>query len=189
MQISLALSRSLQSWPVRTRHSERRTLMAAVDGTSLLSLVADLQDRKQYQELNWAGTFGDYLDLVTRNPRVTRSAFQRIYDMIMSYGTEEFIDAKKRLIRYKFFADPSIDEADAIYGLEIPLMRLVSFFRSAAEGYGTERRVLLLHGPVGSSKSTIVRRLKKGLELYSRTEDRKSTRLNSSHANISYAVF
>ncbi|HZB95268.1 MAG TPA: serine protein kinase [Herpetosiphonaceae bacterium] len=145
--------------------------MATLDGTSLLTLVADLQDRKQYQELNWTGSFGDYLELIARNPHVTRSAFQRIYDMIMSYGTEEFIDAKKKLIRYKFFADPSIDEADAIYGLEIPLMRLVSFFRSAAEGYGTERRVLLLHGPVGSSKSTIVRRLKKGLEFYSRTDE------------------
>ncbi len=145
--------------------------MAVLDGSTLLSLVADLQDRKQYQELNWTGTFSDYLELVARNPRVTRSAFQRIYDMVMSYGTEEFIDAKKKLIRYRFFADPSIDEADAIYGLEIPLMRLVSFFRSAAEGYGTERRVLLLHGPVGSSKSTIVRRLKKGMEQYSRTEE------------------
>ncbi len=30
--------------------------------------------------------------------------------------------------------------------------------QGAAQGYGTERRVLLLHGPVGSSKSTIARR-------------------------------
>ncbi len=145
--------------------------MASLNGASLLSLVAELQDRKQYQELNWSGSFADYLELVAQHPRITRTAFQRIYDMIMSYGAEEFIDAKKKLVRYKFFTDPSIDEADAIYGLEIPLMRLVSFFRSASEGYGTERRVLLLHGPVGSSKSTIVRRLKKGLEMYSRTEE------------------
>lgn len=145
--------------------------MAAIEGVSLMDLVADLQDRKQYQDLNWSGSFSEYLDLLVHDPKITRSAFQRIYDMIMSYGTEDFIDAKKRLIRYKFFADPSIDEADAIYGLEIPLMRLVSFFRSAAEGYGTERRVLLLHGPVGSSKSTIVRRLKKGLEQYSHTSE------------------
>jgi serine protein kinase len=48
-------------------------------------------------------------------------------------------------------------------------MQLVSFLRSAAEGYGTDRRILLLHGPVGSSKSTIARLLKKGLESYSRT--------------------
>lgn len=146
-------------------------MATATNGASLMSLVSELQDRKQYQELNWTGTFADYLDIVARNPRVTRTAFQRIYDMIMAYGAEDFIDAKKKLTRYKFFADPSIDEADAIYGLEVPLMRLVNFFRSAAEGYGTERRVLLLHGPVGSSKSTIVRRLKKGLEQYSRSEN------------------
>ncbi len=29
-------------------------------------------------------------------------------------------------------------------------MQLVDFFKSAAQGYGTEQRVLLLHGPVGS---------------------------------------
>ena len=49
-----------------------------------------------------------------------------------------------------------------VYGLDKPLMRLVAHLKSAAYGYGTERRVLLLHGPVGSAKSTIVRLLKKG---------------------------
>ncbi len=145
--------------------------MTTLSGTSLLQFVNELQDRKQFQQLNWTGTFGEYLDTVAHNPRVTRNAFQRIYDMIMSYGTEEFIDAKKRLIRYKFFSDDSFDGDDAIFGLEIPLMRLVNFFKGAAQGYGTEKRVLLLHGPVGSSKSTIVRRLKKGLEHYSRSDD------------------
>ena len=140
-------------------------------GASLLQLVSELQDRKKFQELNWTGSFSEYLDVVGQNPRVTRNAFQRIYDMIMSYGAEEFIDAKKRLIRYKFFSDMSFDQNDAIFGLEIPLMRLVNFFKAAAQGYGTEKRVLLLHGPVGSSKSTIVRRLKKGLEHYSRTDN------------------
>ncbi|HWQ11303.1 MAG TPA: serine protein kinase [Roseiflexaceae bacterium] len=144
--------------------------MTTTAGASLLQLVSELQDRKKFQDLNWTGTFAEYLEIVARDPRVTRNAFQRIYDMIMAYGTEEFIDAKKRLIRYKFFSDPSFDEGDAVYGLEIPLMRLVNFFKAAAQGYGTEKRVLLLHGPVGSSKSTIVRRLKRGLEHYSRTE-------------------
>ncbi|MCS6879781.1 MAG: serine protein kinase [Oscillochloridaceae bacterium] len=145
--------------------------MTTVTGASLMQLLSEIQDRQQFQQLNWRGTFADYLDMVARNPKVTRNAFQRIYDMIMSYGTEEFIDAKKRLIRYKFFADASFDGDDAIFGLEIPLMRLVNFFKGAAKGYGTEKRVLLLHGPVGSSKSTIVRRLKKGLEHYSKTEE------------------
>jgi serine protein kinase len=144
--------------------------MSTQVGASLLQLVTEMQDRKTFQELNWTGSFGDYLELMSETPHVTRNAFQRIYDMIMSYGSEEFIDAKKRLVRYKFFSDMSFDEDDTIFGLEIPLMRLVNFFKAAAQGYGTEKRVLLLHGPVGSSKSTIVRRLKKGLEHYSRTD-------------------
>jgi serine protein kinase len=144
--------------------------MSVHDGATLLRMVGELQDQKQFQELNWNGSFRDYLDLVAMNPRAARNAFERIYDMIMEYGTEEFMDAKKRLIRYKFFSDRSFDHEDAIFGLEISLMRLVNFFKAAAHGYGTDRRVLLLHGPVGSSKSTIVRRLKKGLELYSRTD-------------------
>ncbi|RYZ77049.1 MAG: serine protein kinase, partial [Proteobacteria bacterium] len=42
--------------------------------------------------------------------------------------------------------------------------------RAASLGYGTEKRVILLHGPVGSAKSTICRMLKKGLEAYSKGE-------------------
>jgi len=52
----------------------------------------------------------------------------------------------------------------------VPLMKLVHFFKSAAFGYGTEKRVLLLHGPVGSAKSTIARLLKKGGEVGKRLD-------------------
>jgi serine protein kinase len=55
--------------------------------------------------------------------------------------------------------------------LDIHLSKMVDIFKAAAQRYGTERRVLLLHGPVGSSKSTIARLLKKGLEEYSKTPD------------------
>src|SRR5437763_17153214 len=90
--------------------------------------------------------------------------------MILSYGTETITHFKQEITRYKFFSDPIDKGQDAIYGLERPLMQLVDFFKSAAQGYGTEKRILLLHGPVGSSKSTIARLLKKGLEGYSRSE-------------------
>lgn len=125
--------------------------LSAKDGFSLLRLVGELQDQKCFQELNWSGSFQDYLDIVAKNPRVTRNAYQRIYDMVMEYGLDEFEDAKKRLTRYCFFGDSSFDGDDTIFGLEISLMRLVNFFKAAAKGYGTEKRVLLLHGPVGSS--------------------------------------
>jgi serine protein kinase len=136
--------------------------------SELITKLASYQDRDQYVEQNWEGTFADYLEVVRKTPGIARNSFQRIYDMILSYGREEYIDAKKKLVHYFFFDDPDNDGADAIYGLDIPLMKLVNVFKSAAYGYGTEKRVILLHGPVGSSKSTIARLLKKGLENYSR---------------------
>lgn len=145
--------------------------MTTLNGALLLQFVGEIQDRQQFRDLHWTGPFESYLDLVAQNPKITRNAFQRVYDMIVSHGTEEFIDAKKRLFLYKFFSDDSLGRDDAIFGLEITLMRLVNFFKSAAQGYGTEKRVLLLHGPVGSAKSTIVRRIKRGLEKYTRTPE------------------
>ena len=136
-----------------------------------MSKIAALQDFKQYADLNWEGNFEDYLQIAKENPKVVRSAFQRLYDMILAYGREEYIDAKKKLVRYTFFRDEQHDGRDAIYGLDIPLMKLVNILRSAAHGYGPERRVILLHGPVGSSKSTIARLLKQGLEEYSRSAE------------------
>src|SRR5215472_14452327 len=145
--------------------------MTTVAQGSWVERIAKLQDSKQYAELHWEGSFEDYLTLVRQNPRVTRTAFQRIYDMILSHGKTEYIDNKKRLIRYHFFHDEQFGGRDAVYGLDVPLMKLVNVFKSAAQGYGTERRVILLHGPVGSSKSTIVRLLKKGIEDYSKSPE------------------
>ncbi|MEQ8278969.1 MAG: serine protein kinase [Deltaproteobacteria bacterium] len=133
--------------------------------------IGALQDIQQYKELHWEGSFDDYLAIVREKPGVVRSAYQRVYDMIESYGREEYIDSRKKLVRYPFFRDEANGGKDAVYGLDIPLMRLVNVFKSAAQGYGTEKRVLLLHGPVGSAKSTIARVLKKGLEAYSRTAE------------------
>ncbi len=131
--------------------------------------IGKMQNIEEYRHLHWEGSFDEYLELVQKRPAVCRSAFQRCYDMILSYGREEYIDSRKRLIRYPFFRDEQNKGADAVFGLDIPLMRLVNVVKSAAYGYGTEKRVILLHGPVGSSKSTIARLLKRGLERYSRT--------------------
>ncbi|MGM0556190.1 MAG: PrkA family serine protein kinase [Myxococcota bacterium] len=136
---------------------------------SLLHQLGSHQDVEEYQHLHWEGSLEDYLDLIREDPNIVRTAYQRLYDMVLSYGTEEYIDNKKKIVKYKFFDDPINDGKDAIYGLDIPLMRLVNVFKSAAMQYGTEKRIILLHGPVGSSKSTIVRLLKRGLEDYART--------------------
>jgi serine protein kinase len=139
--------------------------------SSMVQRIAAMQDYKLYRELHWEGSFEEYLQIVRERPQVTRNAYQRLYDMIVSHGTEEYIDNKKKLVRYNFFKDDQNGGGNAIFGLDIPLMRLVHVLRAAAEGYGPEKRVILLHGPVGSSKSTIARLLKQGAEQYSRTSE------------------
>ena len=126
---------------------------------------------KHYAELNWTGTFEQYLNMVLERPAIARTAFQRMYDMVIEKGYSEYVDVKKQMVHYRFFDDEDNDGKDAVFGLDVPLMKLVHFFKSAAFGYGTEKRVLLLHSPVGSAKSTIARLLKKGIERYSRTEE------------------
>jgi serine protein kinase len=140
-------------------------------GISIISLVAERQDLDQFRKKTWIGSFEEYLDVVHADPRVTRNAFERVYDMVMSYGTRSIDRGRDKVVHYKFFDDPDHDGADAVFGLEGPLGELVNALGSAARGYGIEKRVLLLHGPVGSSKSTIVRLLKKGLERYSGQDD------------------
>src|SRR5947209_5391234 len=143
------------------------------NATAILDSLRTQIDVTDFRKLHWEGSFADYLNIVLDTPGVTRTAYQRLYDMILGHGTEDVYENKEKLTRFKFFTEFASRHADGIYGLDRSLMQLVNTFKSAALGYGTERRVILLHGPVGSAKSTIARLLKRGLEEYSRSDTGK----------------
>jgi serine protein kinase len=142
-----------------------------VSSIDIHKFIEENFSKQDFSHLNWEGSMQDYVDLVLKNPYIARNAFQRVHDMIMSFGTSTYTEYKKEITRYHFFDDPLNNGKDAIFGTDVHLMKFVNFFKSAARGYGTEKRVLLLHGPVGSAKSSISRLLKKGLEHYSRTDE------------------
>lgn len=123
-------------------------------------------NRDQFRALNEEMSFSEYVELCYKNPRLIRNSWQMIYDMIVEKGSRPVVEYRKTYQHYDFFDDPEIP----IIGLTPTKDALVKFIKGAAGGYGTEKRILLLHGPVGSSKSTICRRLKRGLEQYSRTD-------------------
>lgn len=133
----------------------------------ILQKLSSKFDKEKFKKLNEEMSFSDYLDLVYENPKLARTAYQYLYDMITSKGVSKVERYRKTYIRYKFFDNSETP----IFGLDETLHQLVQFFKGAAGGYGPERRVLLLHGPVGSSKSTILRCIKKGLEKYSLTDE------------------
>ena len=122
-------------------------------GKNILNALRQQLNLGDYRKKHWEGTFEDYLNIVHEHPEVTRIAYQRLYDMILSHGTEEMYDQKEKAIRYNFFTKFAAQQGDAIYGLDRQIHNLVNTFMSAAKGYGTEKRVLLLHGPVGDPRA------------------------------------
>jgi serine protein kinase len=117
--------------------------------------------RSEEKKLAWEGTFKEYFSQVTQNPKFAQLSHGRVYDMIMYNGVDERDDGTPR---YKFFTEE-------IYGLDRTLDQLVSYFHSAAKRLDVRKRIVLLMGPVGGGKSTIVAMLKRGMEQYSRTND------------------
>jgi len=126
-----------------------------------MDLIKKLEEfRAQEQALAWEGTFADYFDVVKQHPEVAQLSHARIFDMIMSAGVGIGTGGAPT---YHFFDGE-------IYGLEKPLQQVVEYFNSAAQRLEVRKRILLLMGPVGGGKSTIVSMLKRGLEAYTRDE-------------------
>jgi serine protein kinase len=125
------------------------------------------QDRTERQKLEWQGTFLQYLELVKQRPQLADLAHRRMYDMMAGPGVTELdLEADPRAKRV--FGDETVKIynffADEFFGLERTLEKIVRYFHSAAMGGEEARQVLYLMGPVGSGKSSLVERLKRGLE-------------------------
>lgn len=133
---------------------------------SLLKKALENFNRDKFRILNEEMSFSEYVELCKKNPKLVRNSWQMIYDMIIEKGSYEVVEYRNNYQHYNFFDDAEIP----IVGLTSTKDALVKFIKGAAGGYGTEKRIMLLHGPVGSSKSTICRLLKRGLEKYSRTD-------------------
>ncbi len=117
--------------------------------------------REEERQLQWEGSFADYLEIVKERPEVAQTAHSRVYNMIKHAGIAER-DGKKM---YEFFGEE-------IFGLEDAIEKLVEeYLHPAAKRLDVRKRILLLMGPVSGGKSTVVTMLKRGLERYSRTNE------------------
>ncbi|MDT7689268.1 MAG: serine protein kinase [Acidobacteriota bacterium] len=139
--------------------------MQEQDGKGKFDISARLEAlRQEHAALAWEGSFRDYFELVTQNPRLAQLSHARINDMIHAAGVDKLNEGTRdEIARYKFFASE-------LFGIEEPIARIVEYFKSAAQRLEVRKRILLLMGPVGGGKSTIVTMLKRGLEEWTRTE-------------------
>ena len=139
--------------------------MQEQDSSKKFNISERLEDvRRQDEALCWEGTFRDYFEVVTQNPRIAQLSHARINDMIHVAGIERLNEGTHReIISYNFFAPE-------LFGIEEPVAKLVEYFKSAAQRLEVRKRILLLMGPVGGGKSTIVSMLKRGLEEWTKID-------------------
>jgi serine protein kinase len=137
--------------------------MAEQENTMSLTELLEAH-RRERERLVWEGTFREYFELVTANPRLAALSHARICDMILAEGTEKIAEGTRdEVTRYNFFSAE-------LFGIEESIAKIVEYFKSAAQRLEVRKRILLLMGPVGGGKSTIVTLLKRGLEDWTRAE-------------------
>jgi len=135
--------------------------MAEQENTMSLTEMLEAH-RRERERLVWEGTFREYFELVTANSRLASLSHARICDMILAAGTEKIAEGTRdELTRYNFFSSE-------LFGIEESIAKIVEYFKSAAQRLEVRKRILLLMGPVGGGKSTIVTLLKRGLEDWAR---------------------
>lgn len=138
--------------------------------TSLKELsFSDLikKDRETEGKKRFEGTFLDYLAVVQGNPKVAQLAHARLYETITAPGFRELSSEENPRLKkshrnekikiYKFFEDE-------FFGMEKVIAKIVRYFHSAAMKGEESRQVLFLVGPVGAGKSSLMEKLKGGLE-------------------------
>ncbi len=122
------------------------------------------QSRKRSRVQQETLSFDEYVQEVKENPQLAETAHQRVYRMIVTEGFEpaEEDDEPKS---YNFFSEE-------LYGIDDVIETMVEdYFKAAARNMDVRKRMLLLMGPPGGGKSTMVNLLKEGLENFSLTEE------------------
>lgn len=135
---------------------------------------------KRFQKGRRVLSFSEYLDLLGTDPvRYARDASRYVRDAFDHYGTVKVDEPWGTYTRWKLF-DLAFDAAQSHHALigqehvQEEIYRSVSNFVRE----GRPNRLVLLHGPNGSAKSTIVGCILRGLEHYSTLDEGALYRFN-----------
>ncbi|MGE3545613.1 MAG: serine protein kinase PrkA, partial [Kofleriaceae bacterium] len=116
-------------------------------------------------------SFSEYLTLVVGQPlRQLRSATQYIVDCFEHYGSTTVKYPWGEVRRFTLFDAPWASGEDRLFGQEHVQNAVYRVLRSFVQD-GRPNKLILLHGPNGSAKSTFIRCLGRGLEHYSTLDE------------------
>ena len=137
--------------------------------------LARLLDRTNEETDQSVLSFDQYIELVAREPWVTRDSPQLLHDVLLSSGVEHSIVPGKPVIhQYKFFEDADLVGKNVVFGQQRAKENLVEKMDNASRGAEASKRLWILLGPPGSAKSRSMDGIKTALNTYSRSEQGKT---------------
>jgi len=147
--------------------------------TSEINAVAETVE-KRFQKGRRVLAFSEYLDLFASDPvRFARDASRYLRDCFEHYGSVEVEQPWGKFTRWKLF-DLAWDPLMAPHALIGQEQVQEEIYRSVSNFVreGRPNRLVLLHGPNGSAKSTIVACMMRALENYSTLDQGMLYRFN-----------
>jgi serine protein kinase len=102
--------------------------------------------------------FEAYVDQVRKDRRLARLSHELIYDSIVDAGVSIDLRGQRHYDLWK----------DELFGADSAITQVVEYFAASARRLEVRKRILLLIGPPGCGKSTLVNTIKEGLEQYTR---------------------
>jgi serine protein kinase len=120
-------------------------------------------------------SFEDYLNLIKKEPWVTRNSVQILHDMLLSCGVEHsIVPGKPVKHRYKFFEQTKFVGNCIVFGQQKAKENLVEKIDNASRGGEASKRLWILLGPPGSAKSRSMDAIKGALKKYSQSDAGKN---------------
>ncbi len=146
-------------------------------GSDILSIL-DQHVRKEFESHRRAMSFDQYLMLLGEQPkRQLRSSAMYLVDMMDHFGKTPVnegitVEGKEKSAIYHFhlFDSPIEGIVQRLVGHEDVQTKIYRTLKSFIR-QGASNKLLLLHGPNGSAKTTLVRALMGGMERYSQLDE------------------
>lgn len=148
------------------------------EGSNFINKLSD-EYQKNFKDQKVILSFDEYIDLVKKNPRRhIRNASSYLVDMIDHFGKRK-LDKKNHsdFPRFKIF-DIGTERNGPIIGGEAAQGTIYHILNSFVHQGGASSKLIMLHGPNGSAKSSTVEALAQGMQSYSETDEGAVYRFN-----------
>lgn len=148
-----------------------------LNGSELIRNLS-LTAKEKFESRRTVMSFADYLQEVERNPaQHLRHSAQYFADMISHFGTYSVAAPTGEVQRLRIFDAPFDGGEHQVLGQERVQNEILRYILNFVRA-GRSDRLILLHGPNGSAKTSLLRMLARASEVYSQHDEGAIYRFN-----------